>query len=58
MIWLTATDLHKVFVDDIDYKDVGGELYATCGVDPKDGAIVIVRPDQCKFPYSTAVYRF
>ena len=45
---LTRLDLHKVFVDDADYNDIYGDLYKTCGVSPTAGAIVIVRPDQCK----------
>lgn len=39
-------DLHKVFVDTESYNFGHGHVYDYCGVDPKRGAVVIVRPDQ------------
>ena len=44
----TKIDLHKVFVDDESYNSGHGEAYNLYGIDPKHGAIIIVRPDQCK----------
>ncbi|XDG01219.1 hypothetical protein ABKA04_000834 [Annulohypoxylon sp. FPYF3050] len=40
--------LFKVFVDDEGYHSPHGHAYEKYGVDPKRGALVIVRPDQCK----------
>ncbi|KAI1094591.1 FAD binding domain-containing protein [Rostrohypoxylon terebratum] len=40
--------LFKVFVDDEGYHTPHGHAYEKYGVDPKKGALVIVRPDQCK----------
>ncbi|ETN40495.1 uncharacterized protein HMPREF1541_04772 [Cyphellophora europaea CBS 101466] len=39
-------DLHKTFVDDESYNSGHGHAYENCGIDPKHGALVIVRPDQ------------
>jgi len=39
-------DLHKVFVDDESYNSGHGRAYDFYGVDPKEGAVVVVRPDQ------------
>jgi phenol 2-monooxygenase len=39
-------DLHKTFVDDMSYNSGHGQALKTYGVDPENGAIVIVRPDQ------------
>lgn len=41
-------DLHKVFVDDESYNSGHGHAYEKYGVDIREGAIAIVRPDQCK----------
>ena len=41
------SDLHKVFVDDESYNSGHGKAYEFYGVDTKEGATVIVRPDQC-----------
>ncbi|KAI1213421.1 FAD binding domain-containing protein [Annulohypoxylon truncatum] len=38
--------LFKVFVDDEGYNAAHGHAYEKYGVDPKRGALVIVRPDQ------------
>jgi phenol 2-monooxygenase len=41
-------DIHKTFVDDESYNDGHGKAYEFYGVDPKAGALAIVRPDQCE----------
>ncbi|KAL4928643.1 FAD binding domain-containing protein [Aspergillus undulatus] len=41
-------DLHKIFFDDESYNQVHGHLYDHLGISSKYGAIMIVRPDQCK----------
>jgi len=41
-------DIHKTFVDDESYNSGHGKAYEFYGVDPKVGAIAIVRPDQCE----------
>jgi hypothetical protein len=45
-------DLHKVYVDDDSYNSGHGRAYEFYGVDPVQGAVVIVRPDQCEFFHS------
>lgn len=40
-------DLHKVFIDDESYNSGHGHAYEKYGVDVKNGALVILRPDQC-----------
>ncbi|KAL0258236.1 hypothetical protein SLS55_007409 [Diplodia seriata] len=47
-------DLHKVFVDDEDYTHTHGHAYKHFGIDPAQGALVIVRPDQ--YSYVAFVY--
>ncbi|KAK1704330.1 FAD binding domain-containing protein [Colletotrichum lupini] len=42
--------LQNVFVDDVSYHAGHGEAYVKYGIDPEVGAMVLVRPDQCKFP--------
>lgn len=39
-------DPHKVFVDDEHYNHGHGHAYQSYGVDPAEGAVVLVRPDQ------------
>ena len=39
-------DPHKVFVDDEHYNHGHGHAYQAYGVDPAEGAVVLVRPDQ------------
>lgn len=39
-------DLHKTFVDDESYNSGHGHAYEFYGVDEKDGAVVVIRPDQ------------
>ncbi|KAL4995878.1 FAD binding domain-containing protein [Aspergillus recurvatus] len=41
-------DLHKIFFDDESYNKGHGQLYEYLGINPENGIIVIVRPDQCK----------
>jgi phenol 2-monooxygenase len=45
---LIITDLHKVYIDDEHYNSGHGHAYERYGVDPNVGAVVVVRPDQCK----------
>ncbi|KAJ5762583.1 uncharacterized protein N7511_005965 [Penicillium nucicola] len=39
-------DLHKIYYDDESYNQGHGHAYEFLGIDPSQGAIVIVRPDQ------------
>lgn len=39
-------DYWKVYVDDDSYHEGHGQAYANYGIDPSQGACVIVRPDQ------------
>jgi phenol 2-monooxygenase len=39
-------DYDKIFVDDVTYHHGHGEAYKHSGVDPQNGAVVVVRPDQ------------
>jgi hypothetical protein len=49
--WLISLpDLHKTYIDDEHYNSGHGYAYEKYGVDPSIGAVVIVRPDQCKYP--------
>lgn len=41
-------DLHKILFDDESYNKGHGHLYEYLGIDPQQGVIIIVRPDQCK----------
>ncbi|KAL2827517.1 FAD binding domain-containing protein [Aspergillus cavernicola] len=41
-------DLHKIFFDDESYNKGHGQLYEHLGINPQNGVIVIVRPDQYK----------
>lgn len=43
-----STDLHKLYYDDESYNMGHGHAYEHLGINPVKGAIVIVRPDQCK----------
>ncbi|KAI1373418.1 FAD binding domain-containing protein [Hypoxylon crocopeplum] len=40
--------LFKVFVDEEGYNSPHGHAYEKYGVDPEQGALVVVRPDHCK----------
>ncbi|KAJ5297319.1 hypothetical protein N7508_007568 [Penicillium antarcticum] len=46
-------DLHKIYYDDESYNQGHGHAYEFLGIDPTQGAIIIVRPDQ----YVSAVMR-
>lgn len=48
-------DLHKTFVDDESYNSGHGHAYEKYGVDVKEGAVAVVRPDQCSSPYTLIV---
>ena len=39
-------DYNKVFVDDQSYHEGFGDAYKNYGVDPQEGCMVIIRPDQ------------
>ncbi|KAJ5927833.1 hypothetical protein N7466_006789 [Penicillium verhagenii] len=39
-------DLHKIYFDDESYNRGHGHAYEFLGIDPKEGALIIVRPDQ------------
>ncbi|KAJ6122949.1 hypothetical protein N7512_005414 [Penicillium capsulatum] len=39
-------DLHKIYYDDESYNKGHGHAYEFLGVDPQQGALIIVRPDQ------------
>ena len=45
---LTHLDLHKIYIDDESYHSGHGQAYKFYGVQPEQGAIAIVRPDNCK----------
>lgn len=53
LVMLTSLrlDLHKTYIDDEHYNSGHGHAYEKYGVDPSVGAVVIVRPDQCKLPH-------
>ena len=42
--WLIP-DLHKSFVDEESYNSGHGRCYEHFGIDPNEGAVLIVRPD-------------
>ncbi|KAJ5641818.1 hypothetical protein N7490_005818 [Penicillium lividum] len=46
-------DLHKIYYDDESYNKGHGHAYEFLGIDPKQGALIIVRPDQ----YVSAIWR-
>lgn len=41
-------DLHKIYYDDESYNNGHGHAYEYLGIDAAQGALIIVRPDQCK----------
>lgn len=43
-----APDLHKIFVDDGSYNSGHGKAYDFYGINPQQGVVVILRPDQCE----------
>jgi phenol 2-monooxygenase len=48
IVTLMNLDLHKTYIDDEHYNAGHGHAYEKYGVDVDVGALVIVRPDQCK----------
>ena len=46
---LTHLDLHKIYIDDESYHSGHAHAYEFYGIQPEKGAIVIVRPDSCKY---------
>lgn len=48
-------DYHKIHFDDESYHQGHGHAYDTYGIDPRAGAICIVRPDQCLSTLSISV---
>jgi len=42
-------DILKTFFDDESYNSGHGHTYEKYGVDPTEGAVAVIRPDQCKF---------
>lgn len=47
--WLIIyLDFHKIYIDDESYHSGHGHAYEFYGVNSKNGATAIVRPDGCK----------
>ena len=44
-----GVDPHKIFFDDESHNHGHGRAYEAYGIDPAQGVLVVVRPDQCKF---------
>jgi hypothetical protein len=47
----SSSDLHKIYYDDESHNKGHGHAYEYLGIDPQQGALIIVRPDQCTFPH-------
>lgn len=47
---LATLDLHKTYIDDESYYSGHGKAYEKYNIDVDKGAVVVVRPDQCKLP--------
>ena len=45
---ITHLDLQKVYIDDESYHSGHGRAYDFYGINPDRGAVIIVRPDNCK----------
>ncbi|KAK5631869.1 hypothetical protein RRF57_007583 [Xylaria bambusicola] len=41
----------KIFVDDENYSNTHGRAYEVYGIDPSQGVLVVIRPDQCMWIY-------
>lgn len=41
--------LTKVYSDEQSYNSGHGHAYERYGVNPNEGALIVVRPDHCKF---------
>lgn len=50
-------DLHKIYIDDETYHNGHGHAYDFYGIDPERGAVAIVRPDQCKYPWLSLFFQ-
>ena len=50
---MKSLDLHKIYIDDESYHSGHGHAYEFYGVNPKNGATAIVRPDGCKSYFSS-----
>jgi phenol 2-monooxygenase len=49
--------LHKTFIDDKGYYSSHGKAYEKFGINIEEGAVIVVRPDQClSFPLQKARY--
>ena len=46
---IACPDLHKTYLDDDSYHCGHGHAYNSYGIKPEEGAMVIVRPDNCKY---------
>lgn len=44
-----CSDLHKIYFDDESYNRGHGRAYDFLGINPREGALIIVRPDQCEW---------
>lgn len=44
-----------MYFDDEAYDLSHGHVYRHLGIDPAKGVVVVVRPDQCKFPSRSGV---
>lgn len=43
---LDGWDYNKIFVDAESYHEGHGQIYETFGIDPQEGCVVVLRPDQ------------
>lgn len=48
---LTILDLHKTYIDDESYYSGHGQAYEKYGISTEEGAVIVVRPDQCMYSY-------
>lgn len=55
---LSLSDLHKIYYDDESHNKGHGHAYEYLGIDPKQGALIIVRPDQCKSSFYLSLAAF
>jgi hypothetical protein len=55
---MMAPDPHKIFFDDESYNDGHGHAYDVYGINPGRGAVVVVRPDQCKATFLPRYLQF
>jgi phenol 2-monooxygenase len=55
---LKIIDLHKTYIDDESYYSGHGKAYEKYGIDTVEGAVVVVRPDQCMLSLLLAVLHY